>query len=80
VLIGFFVGCLFAALGRYSANVVAAGHWLYTPLVFMTIFIGLRPDDWFIPAYISGVFQVVLLTVLMRIFFQRLIQYRAGIS
>jgi len=79
LLVGVFVGALFAVLGRVSINAVHSGRWLDTPLIFMTIYLGLRPDDWFVPTYVGGVLQVVLVIVLLRLTFHALVR-RAGSS
>jgi len=67
ILLGLFVGALFAVLGRVSVHAVRSRRWLYTPLIFITVYLGLRPDDWFVPAYIGGVLQVVLVVIFLRI-------------
>lgn len=77
VLIGLFVGALFAVLGRFSVSAVRSRRWLYVPLVFQTIYLGLRPDDWFVPAYIGGVLQVVLVVLVMRWTFAPLVRGQA---
>jgi hypothetical protein len=65
ILTGLFVGGLFAVLGRVSARAVRSERWLYVPLIFMTIFLGLRPDDWFVPTYLGALLQVVLVVMLL---------------
>jgi len=76
ILTGLFVGGLFAVLGRISARAVRAGRWLYVPLVFMTIYLGLRPDDWFVPLYLGGVMQVVLVVILLNLTLSALVLRR----
>jgi hypothetical protein len=56
-----FVGGLFAVLGRISVRAIHSERWLYVPLIFTTIFLGLRPDNWFVPLYVGGVVQVVVI-------------------
>ncbi|HXG28763.1 MAG TPA: hypothetical protein VNJ47_07935 [Nevskiales bacterium] len=65
VLVGGFVGLLFAVIGRFSLNAIRSRQWLYVPLIFQAIYLGLRPDDWFVPAYIGGVLQVVIVTLIL---------------
>lgn len=64
-VVGLFVGGLFAVLGRFSIHAIRSRRWLYVPLVFTTIYLGLRPDGWFVPTYVAGVLQVVLVVVLL---------------
>jgi len=69
VVVGLFVGVLFAILGSIAVRAVRLRRWLYVPLIFMTIHLGLRPDDWFVPTYIGGVLQVVLVVMLLNFAF-----------
>jgi hypothetical protein len=76
ILIGLLVGSLFAMLGRFSIYSVQSGRWLYVPLVFQAIYLALRPDDWFVPSYVGGVLQVVLVVALMRLAFSTAVRQR----
>lgn len=75
---GLLVGGLFAALGRVSMNAVRTRRWLYVPLIFQTIYLGLRPDGWFVPTFIGGSLQVVLVVVLLNLGFAALVRRRGG--
>ena len=46
------------------------------PLVIMTIYLGLRPDDWFVPLYVGGVMQVVLVVILLNLTLSALVLRR----
>jgi hypothetical protein len=76
VLIGSFVGGLFAVLGRFSLHAVRSRRWLYVPLIFLTVYLGLRPDEWFVPAYVGGVLQVVLIVLFLRVVFPAVVRRR----
>jgi hypothetical protein len=76
ILTGLFVGGLFAVLGRISARAVDSRRWLYVPLIFMTIYLGLRPDDWFVPLYLGGLLQVVLVVILLKLALSALVLCR----
>lgn len=76
ILTGLFAGSVFAVLGRISLRAVRSGRWLYSPLVFMSIRIALRPDDWFVPAYLGGLAQVVVVVVFLNLVFARLVLER----
>lgn len=67
VLTGLFAGAIFAVVGRISARAVRSGRWLYAPLIFMTIYLGLRPDEWLVPLYLGGVMQAVLIVILLNL-------------
>ncbi|GIW56234.1 MAG: hypothetical protein KatS3mg082_2638 [Nitrospiraceae bacterium] len=75
-MVGLLVGALFAVLGRFSVAAMRSHRWLYVPLVFHAIYLGLRPDDWFVPAYVGGVLQVVLVVLLMRLAFSAFVRRR----
>ena len=62
---GFFVAALFSWLGGMSSRAVISRRWLYTPLIYQTIFLALRPDDWFVPAYLGGVLQILIVVALL---------------
>lgn len=76
ILTGLFVGSLFTVLGRISARAVHSGRWLNVPLVFMTIYLGVRPDDWFVPLYLGGLMQVVLVVIVLNLTLSALVLRR----
>lgn len=76
VVTGLFVGGLFVVLGRFSVHAVRSRRWLYVPLIFMTIYLGLRPDDWFVPTYVAGVLQVVLVAMFLGLAFSAVVRRR----
>ena len=75
---GFFVAALFSWLGRMSRRAVISRRWLYTPLIYQSIYLALRPDDWFIPAYIGGVLQVLIVVVMLSLFAGPLVTRRSS--
>ncbi|GAB4174023.1 MAG: hypothetical protein Fur0039_15790 [Rhodocyclaceae bacterium] len=76
ILVGLFVGGLFAILGRFTIHAVRSRRWLEAPLIFTTIYLGLRPDDWFVPAYVGGVLQVIVVVLILRLVFSGLVRRR----
>ncbi|HXG60969.1 MAG TPA: hypothetical protein VNO22_06335 [Planctomycetota bacterium] len=68
-----YVGLLFTVLGKICWHAVRSHRWLYTPAICKAILLGLRPDDWFVPAYIGGVLHVAVMTLVLHILFRRLV-------
>jgi len=64
---GLYIGSLFGLLGRMAIHAISSHQWLFVPLIFQAIYLGLRPDDWFVPAYFSGVIQTLIIVVLLNI-------------
>lgn len=77
---GLFVGGLFAVLGRLSSTSMRTRRWLLAPLVFQTIYLGLRPDDWFVPTYIGGVLQVLIVVALLSLTAARFVAQPHGLA
>jgi hypothetical protein len=63
--IGVFVGLIFSIIGRCSTYCIRREYWLGMPIIFHSVYIGLRPDDWFVPAYIGGTLQALLLSAFL---------------
>jgi hypothetical protein len=55
-----YVGALFAFFARFATTQIAAGGYIYIPVVVMGIVMGLRPDDWFVPTYIGAALEAVV--------------------
>lgn len=77
---GLVVGGLFAVLGRLSITAISTRRWLLVPLVFQAIYLGLRPDDWFVPAYIGGVLQVLVVVGLLHLIAGRFVAQPRGLA
>lgn len=67
---GLFLGVLYVGLGRVSMRAIRARRWLLMPLIFMTIYVGLRPDEWFIPM-VASVLQTVIVVGLLLLAFSK---------
>jgi hypothetical protein len=60
IVVGCYVGLVFAFFGLFSTRKIAAGQYVYTPVILTGIMIGFRPNDWFVPTYVGGGFVEVL--------------------
>lgn len=77
---GFFIGTLFSWLARVSSRVVIMGRWLYAPLIFQSIYLGLRPDDWFVPTYLGGVLQALIVVAFLSLLAGHFVKRRGSRS
>jgi hypothetical protein len=71
VLIGVSVGFLFSVIGRCSTYCVRWRLWLGMPVVFQSVYIGLRPDDWFVISYVGGTVLALFLTAFLWVCFPK---------
>lgn len=60
VAAGAMVGILLAALYRFSIRVIEGSLFMFLPITLGGILLGLRIDDWFVPTYIGGIAQMIL--------------------
>jgi len=70
---GLYIGGLFGLLGRMASRAIISHRWLYVPLVIKAVFLGLRPDDWFVQTYVGGVLQVLITVALLAAVARRLV-------
>ena len=63
---GVYVGLVFAAFAAFSIRIIAAGQYIYAPVVMAGIVMGFRPDDWFVPTYIGSLVEVFVLYCILR--------------
>jgi hypothetical protein len=70
---GIYVGLVFAVFGAFSMRKIAAGQYVYAPVVMAGIVMGFRPDDWFVPTYVGALVEVFVLYGLLRFLFIPLI-------
>jgi hypothetical protein len=61
-----FVGLVLALMGRASMRIIESEQYVYVPIAIMGVFVGLRPDDWFVPTYVAMLVQVAALYLLLR--------------
>jgi len=60
-ILGVYSDC--SAVWRSVRSVRVNGF--FVPLVFQAIYLGLRPDDWIVPAYFSRAIQILIIVVLL---------------
>jgi len=66
IAVGGYVGLVFAVFGAFSMRTIAAGRYVYAPVVMAGIVMGFRPDDWFVPTYVGSLVEVLILYGLLR--------------
>jgi hypothetical protein len=49
-----YIGALFAWLSRTALRIIARSEWIFLPCAFIGMTMGMRPDDWFAPTFITG--------------------------
>jgi hypothetical protein len=63
---GVYVGLVFAVFAAFSMRTMAAGQYIYTPVVMAGIVMGFRPDDWFVPTYVGSLVEIFVLYGVLR--------------
>jgi len=58
VIVCVYVGVLFVVLGQFSMRMVATNQVSYMPVILVCITTGLRPDDWFVPAFVGSMVEI----------------------
>jgi len=71
--IGVFVGVILAGMGLFSVRAISSGRFVYLPIIFIGLIMGLRPDDWFVLVYIGGLIQAAVLYLMIMTFAHPLI-------
>jgi hypothetical protein len=61
--VGMVIGLLFSIIGAFSLRVLESRQFIFLPIVFGGILMGLRIDDWFVPTYIGLPIQLLLVFV-----------------
>jgi hypothetical protein len=64
VAVSAYVGLLFAALTRVASYSIRRSDYRWFPFIWFGIVSGLRPDDWFVAAFVAS-FPLALLTCLI---------------
>jgi hypothetical protein len=55
-----YMGLLFGVFARFAMTRIAAGRYIFVPVIMMGIVMGLRPDDWFVPTYVGAAVEAVV--------------------
>jgi hypothetical protein len=76
IVVGIYVGFVFAFFGLFSIRKIAAGHYIYAPVILTGIVMGFRPDDWFVPTYVGTLVEVVVLYGALRFLLIPLITFK----
>ena len=76
LLIGAYVGILFAVFSKYSLRHLCRQHFILLPIVFVGIRMGFRPDGWFVGEYLAA----PAIALVLHFFLSPLIGLRFGTS
>lgn len=60
------LGLVFAIYTKFSIALIRAKKLGYLPVIFSGILLGLRPDDWYVPAVFVLSFQAAILYLILR--------------
>jgi hypothetical protein len=66
IAVGIYVGLVFAIFGSFSTRKIAAGQYVYAPVILAGIVMGFRPDDWFVPTYVGSLLEVFVIYGVLR--------------
>jgi hypothetical protein len=78
IAVGIYVGLVFAVFGAFTMRKIAAGQYVYAPVVMAGIVMGFRPDDWFVPTYVGALVEVFALYGILRFLLVPLIAPKLG--
>jgi hypothetical protein len=78
IAVGIYVGLIFAVFGSFSMRTIAAGQYVYAPVVLAGIVMGFRPDDWFVPSYVGALIEILVLYCVLRFLLVPLLLPGAG--
>lgn len=62
-----YIGALFAWLSRTALRIIAHSEWVFLPCAFLGVLMGLHPDSWFAPTFITGFLMYLVYYFLIRL-------------